>query len=213
MNQVQTEKILQECSEFMTQRISSSMLAMMNKAEDTLFDMASKEKGTAKSAQYFDAVRLIRTKKDEMQVRFAKRFVTLFKYSVWNSIVNSDRSDFTLSKVGHSSFVKESNSDEGKMLEDAIIKVKVDCKYALLNLDKRIGTLLENIDVYVVENPMQPETVFEAFWESCRDVKMRPEVRLLFVNLFEKFVGFELKYLYEDLNSYLAQTSDNIKYD
>ncbi|MEE9552438.1 MAG: DUF1631 family protein [Gammaproteobacteria bacterium] len=205
MNINETEIILHECRELMIRRISSSMSKMMNEAEDTLFDMASKEKGTAKASQYFDAVRIIRIKKDEMLIRFEKRFDTLFKHSLWNSIANANHTEVTLSKVGHSSFVKAAKSAEGEMLEAAVSKVKVDCKYALLNLDKKISGLLEDVEIDHIDNPMQPETVFEAFWESCRDVKMKTELRLVLVNLFEKYVALDLKYLYEDLNTYLSE--------
>lgn len=49
-----------------------------------------------------------------------------------------------------------------------------------------------------------PETVFEAFWEEGRDAAIKPEVRLLLINMFEKYVALDLKYLYEDLNIYLV---------
>lgn len=67
-----------------------------------------------------------------------------------------------------------------------------------------MSSLLETVTVNRLDNPMQPEMVFEAFWESYRDIKIKPEIRLLLVELFKKYVALELKYLYEDLNSYLA---------
>lgn len=46
-----------------------------------------------------------------------------------------------------------------------------------------------------VDNPVQPDVVYEAFWESCREVEIKPDIRLVLFNLFEKYVAFELKYI------------------
>lgn len=188
----------------MTSRISLSMTVMMNNVEDTLFDMATNERGTARASEYLDAVRVLRMKKYEIQVRFKNRFVSLFQFRVRN-LVRNRKSDMTLSKIGHTSFLKSLDSVEGKMIKVTVDKVRNDCQTALLNLDRRICSLLEDIDVEECENPMQPETVIEAFWESCRDIDIKPGIRQVLVDLFEKYVALDLKYLYEDLNTHLSK--------
>jgi len=168
--------------------------------------MAAKEKSLGKAAQYYNAIRLLRVKQHEMQVRFEKRFTLLFKYRTENFLNFRDDTDITLSKVGHSSFVKESdNTKEKKALENSVYKVKQDCRSVLLNIDKKMSILIKDTNINYSENPMQPETIFEAFWESCRDIEMKDDVRLLFINLFEKSIMLDLQYIYEDLNVELAQ--------
>ncbi|NIO62092.1 MAG: DUF1631 family protein [Gammaproteobacteria bacterium] len=202
------ETVFNQCGEFVSDRICSSMSLMMQNVEDTLYDMAKTEKSRTKASQYFDAVRIIRLKKYEMQVRFKNRFLSIYQYRVRSFIKNQYLADITFSKVGHHSFTKEKNSPEGKALENTVEKVNVDCQSALLNLDKRICNLLDDVDVSYLGNPLRPEPIFEAFWESCRDVDFKPEIRLLLVNLFERYVGLELKYVYEDLNTYIANQVD-----
>ena len=208
MSGEKSEYVLLTCRELMQKHISSSMAMMMKEAETVLYNLADKEKGLGKASQYFAALRLFRTKHREIQVRFENRFISLFKYRSKYFISNDD-TDVTLSKVGHSSFRKEiDSSEEKKVIEASIDKVKLNCHSALLNLDRRMGSLLKDIKLDHTKNPLQPETVFEAFWESCRDVKMDLEVRLLLINLFEKYVALDLKCFYEELSTHLSQLNE-----
>ncbi len=179
------------------------MSLMMENVEDTLYDLAKNEKSNEKASQYRDAVRIIRLKKYEILVRFKNRFTSIYQYRVRNC-VKKQYADCTLSKVGHISFTEEKDTVEGKALESTVDKVNEDCQSALLNLDKKLNNLLEGVDISYLGNPLRPESIFEAFWESCRDIDIKPEIRLLLVRLFERYVALELKYLYEDLNSYLS---------
>jgi len=180
------------------------MSSMINNVEDALLKMAVQERAGATAAKYIDAIRIMRLKKYEIQVRFKNRYIALYQYQVRNFIRSRDNTDVTLSRVGHKSFHKEADKNESKVLESTIEKVRLDCHTALLNLDNKFGKLLQDVKYDNVNNPLMPEMIFEAFWESCRDADIKPEIRLLLIDMFEKYVALELKYLYEDLNTYLA---------
>lgn len=197
------ETLLGQCRDIMVRHINTSMSSMINNVEDTLISMAVKERANATAAKYIDAVRVMRLKKYEIQVRFKNRYLSLYQYQLRNFIRKQDSTDITLSRVGHKSFNKDADKKESKALESTMETVRQDCHTALLNLDNKLGKLLQNIDYDHVNNPLMPETIFEAFWESCRDADIKPEIRLLLINMFEKYVALELKYLYEDLNTYL----------
>lgn len=195
------ETLFNHCREIMVRHINSTMTSMISNVEDALIKMAVKEKANATAAKYIDAVRIMRLKKYEIQVRFKNRYLSLYQYHVRNIIRNNENTDITLSRVGHKSFSKEADKMESKALESTVKKVREDCHAALLSLDNKIGKLMNEIELN--NNPLMPETIFEAFWESCRDAEINPEVRLLLISMFEKYVALELKYLYEDLNTYL----------
>ena len=196
------ETLFNHCREIMVRHINTTMSSMINNVEDALIKMAVKERANATAAKYIDAVRIMRLKKYEIQVRFKNRYLSLYQYQVRNFIRNNENTDITLSRIGHKSFSKDAGNKESKALESTVKKVRQDCHAALLNLDNKIGKLLNNIE-FNNNNPLMPETIFEAFWESCRDAEINPEIRLLLISMFEKYVALELKYLYEDLNTYL----------
>jgi hypothetical protein len=82
--------------------------------------------------------------------------------------------------------------------------VREECRAALSSLDKQFSILLDDMDdLDEVENPVQPEVILEAFWESCRDVDAEPDIRVLLVQLFEQHVVAELQSMYEEVGSYL----------
>lgn len=197
------ETLFNHCREIMVRHINCTMSTMINNVEDALLKLAVREKASATASSYIDAVRIMRLKKYEIQVRFKNRYLSLYQYQVRNFFRNNENTDITLSKVGHKSFNKDAGGEESKALESTVGKVRQDCHAALLNLDNKIGKLLNNYDLDNYNNPLMPETIFEAFWESCRDAEIKPEIRLLLINMFEKYVALELKYLYEDLNTYL----------
>ena len=203
MNQEYTSVVLQKCRELMTERVNSSMTAMINEAQDKLNEMADKEKSLGKAVQYYDAIRLLRIKQQEILIRFEKRFVSIFQYRAENFLKFRNDTDVTLSKVGHSSFAKGNNIEEKKIINNSIINIKQDCKSVLLNIDRKMGVLIKDTEVNFADNPLQPETIFEAFWESCRDIRMRNHVRVLLVNLFEKYITLDAKNIYKDLDSQL----------
>jgi len=203
MNPNKQETLFNHCREIMVRHINTSMSSMINNVEDALVKMAVRERAGATAAKYIDAVRVMRLKKYEIQVRFKNRYLSLYQYHLRNFIRNQDNTDITLSRVGHKSFSKDADRKESRALESTVEKVRQDCHTALLNLDNKIGMLLKNIEFNNDNNPLMPETIFEAFWESCRDAEIKPEVRLLLISMFEKYVALELKYLYEDLNTYL----------
>ena len=204
MNQDYSSVVLQKCRDLMAERVNLSMLAMINEAEDKLSDMANKEKSLGKAVQYYDAVRLLRIKQHEMQIRFEKRFISIFQYRTENFLKFRNDTDITLSRVGHSSFTKgDKYIEERKIINNSIINIKQDCKSVLLNIDKKMGALIKDVDVNFSDNPLQPETIFEAFWESCRDIRMKNHVRLLLVNLFEKYITLDVKNIYQELDSQL----------
>ena len=187
----------------MVRHINTSMASMINNVEDALLTMAVKERASATASKYIDAVRIMRLKKYEIQVRFKNRYISLYQYRVRNFIKKQDNTDITLSRIGHKSFNKDADRKESKAMEATIDTVRLDCHTALLNLDNKLGKLLQNVEYDHLNNPLMPETIFEAFWESCRDAEIKPDIRLLLISMFEKYVALELKYLYEDLNTYL----------
>ena len=210
MNQEYSSVVLQKCRDLMAERVNMSMTAMINEAEERLNDMASKEKSLGKAVQYYDAIRLLRIKQHEIQIRFEKRFVSIFQYRAENFLKFRNDTNITLSKVGHSSFAKDDNNiEEKKIIKNSIINIKQDCRSVLLNIDRKMGALIKDTEVNFSDNPLQPETIFEAFWESCRDIKMKNHVRVLLVNLFEKYITLDVKKIYEELDSQLELLASN----
>ena len=82
MKEIESEQLIKDCRELLTNRMRSSMSRVMGDIEDVLFEMATGSGSSELSSQYIDAVREVRMKNREIQVRFENRFHDLFDHSV-----------------------------------------------------------------------------------------------------------------------------------
>ena len=205
MNLNRTETVLNRCREIMSERINVMLLHVFGYAEALMHERASREKGSAGGKLYTDGVRVIRLKKHEMQTRFKNSFTLLFQNQVRNLVRGGNNTDVKFVKDASKFQVNGNNGQDHETLQSTVEQVRGDCHLALLNLDNRISQMLQDARIDSSNNPFRPETIFDAFWESCRDSEIKPEIRMMLLKLFEHFMALELGYLYEDLNTYLAR--------
>jgi hypothetical protein len=93
------------------------------------------------------------------------------------------------------------DSDDSVTIKNTLNKARNECRLALATLDKHICILLDKEEVENFVNPMQPGTVFGAFWESCRDIHSGADIRFILVDMFERYVVADLHNVYDDLNT------------
>ena len=195
------ESLLDECRDLIAQQMGMSVLHTLEDAEKTLYQLAKKESSHGKAKTHYDAIRGIRIKKREIRIRFEKRFTSIFDYAV-NNLFN-ENSNVTLSKIGHKSFVKYFDGDDVRRFEESIRKIRERSSCILNSLEKKLNSLMNNVYLNEYNTPLKPETVYEAFWESCRDIKMDNKYRKLLLGIFEKYALFYLTTSYEELDHYL----------
>ena len=201
MHNAESGLLLEECRELMTNRMRLSMSRMIGYVEDVLFEMATVDSSTNDATHYIEAVREIRMKKREIQVRFENRFISLFHDRVrqMTSISNDKKQPVYIadSSINYNHQEQNTQISIPKTVENA----RNECRNALSMLDQHVSTLFEGQDVKNFINPMHPETVFDAFWESCRDIRTGEDIRFILVNMFERYVVSDLHNVYDDLNT------------
>jgi hypothetical protein len=201
MHKAESGKLLEECRELMTNRMRSSMARMMGYVEDVLFEMATVDSSTEEAGHYIEAVREIRMKKREIQVRFENRFMSLYQDSVRQMKSGKSRTQTTGDSVESLIGVVFQDSGDTITIKNTLDKVRKECRQALSILDSHVSTLFEKEKIDKFINPMQPVTVFGAFWESCRDLRAGEDIRFILVDMFERYVVADLHNVYDDLNS------------
>jgi hypothetical protein len=184
--------LLHECRDLAAQRIRRTMGAMLKELHETLFDRAFGEGGNVADSPYFDAVREIQFRKQEIAVRFEKRLSDLFESEMRNARAAQDPA-----AIGPPA--PETGTDA------AAERVAGDCRQALLALDKRIGVLMRDPNLNHSRNPLAPARVFEAFRAACDDIDSGEQARWLLLQVFEKHMEQELAALYGDINAVLAR--------
>ncbi len=182
----------------MTKRMRLSITGMLNEVDETLHKMAQNRCGDMDESACYEAVRELRIKRTEIKLRFERRFINLFENGIRTSREHG-KHEHTHSETNRGSLLNNNPA-----IENSVGAVRKSCGQALLDLDRKIGLLLDTAEV---TNPMQPEIVFEAFREACRDIKSGDEVRLMMFRIFERRIADELQDIYQDINKLLeAQT-------
>gem|GEM_PF-4601536 len=172
----------------MADRLRASLNLMLKQAEARLFDMVLEKEGLGHTPRYINAIREMRMKNGEIQIRFENRFTALFQQKLEHLSIPIEYSTMT-------------TTPEKAALGHAAGRVREECREVLSSLDKQFSDMLEDMDED--ENPVQPELIMEAFWETCRDVKAEPEIRVLLVKMFEEYVTADLRDVYADIGHYL----------
>jgi hypothetical protein len=184
--------LLHECRDLATLRIRRSMGSMLKELNETLFDRAFGEGGNVADSPYFDAVREIQFRKQEIALRFEKRLTDLFEEELRNARAARDP---------EGERPERAESDAGEVAE----RVAQDCRQALLVLDKRIGVLMRDPNLSCSRNPLAPARVFEAFRAACDDIDSGEQARRLLLDVFERHMEQELADIYQEINSVLAR--------
>ena len=194
------EIVLDDCRELMTNRLRSSLSRMMGNLEEILFDLAAQDECKSEGAFYIDAVRELRLKKKEIQVRFENRLSGIYVDIVRQLTTSSKeiKSPEMQSDKKYTGIVKD--LDEINVLHEPVENTRNECRQALHILDQNINSILKNLNVNGFINPMQPETVYNAFWDSCDDLQCGAEIRLIMLQMFERQVATDLGIIYDDIN-------------
>jgi hypothetical protein len=200
MNTSESNRLLDECRALMTNRMRSSMSRMMGHVEEVLFEMATVDSKTADTSHYIEAIREIRMKKKEIQIRFEKRFMSLFEDKV-----RKMKAPLSLRPIPEDDItplnIIEDKDFGSETIQDTLNKARHECRNALALLDRHVSTLFADLEVNSFVNPMQPDTVFGAFWESCRDIRSGDDIRYILIDIFDRYVVSDLQGVYEDINT------------
>lgn len=188
--------LLHECRDLATLRIRRSMGGMLKELNEALFDRAFGEGGNVADSPYFDAVREIQFRKQEIALRFEKRLTDLFEDELRNARAARDP------EAAHPERAAGAVESAAGEVADRIAQ---DCRQALLVLDKRMGVLMRDPNLSCSRNPLSPARVFEAFRAACDDIDSGEQARRLLLDVFERHMEQELGDLYREINSVLAR--------
>ncbi len=178
--------------------------ALFAGADDMLFQMSEKAAGTDKQGIYFDAMRQLRTKRNDLQSGFIKAFGEEYKKALKGDATSSGA---RLGGLGGLSLVDESELQEGLAVTNLVEKATNANADVLFALAQRFGYLLGNPELDDTRVPIGPKPICEAFRTSLgaleKDTAL--EVRLILFKLFEKFVTKTLPEVYAEINDGLIR--------
>ncbi|MCF6337595.1 MAG: DUF1631 domain-containing protein [Gammaproteobacteria bacterium] len=169
-----------------------------SRIDDSLFDMADKAESNQQQTLYFDAMREVRLQKDAMQDAYFKALIETFQHSLSHDILPKIKTAGSLDQVG---LMEDEQLEESLAITNMITNAESRYKEALFGLTARLNFLIEDIEITKDNNPLRPETLFNAFIPAVKLMDADIKVRLVIYKLFDKFVAQKIGPMYDNVNA------------
>lgn len=182
-------------------RLIDVLSRMFDQADDALFEMADRAPSNHDQNIYFESMRELRIKRRGMEMEFIQLYDAAFQQLE----VTKQHIEGTETEVVSLSLVNDNEIEELLAVEGMVARSMTDCADELSLLSMRFDSLLSMVQITNDNNPIAPQSICEAFAQTCGKLDVDIKARLLVLKLFEKFVVRELLTLYQVLNRDLAE--------
>lgn len=197
--------MLSSCRDLAADLLSKSLVTMLDKIEESLFELADKALDRESYNLYMEARGQAQSKRSEIETEFRRRFVEGFNRTVHggkdteSSFDNLNFDDLELSLVGHDDY------EEDLAVTNITTKLKNKLGDDLNALNFRMGHLMQLPEESREDNPMNPQAVVEAFRSACMKIESDLNVRLLVLKQFEQLAAENVPNVYQNLNRFLVE--------
>jgi len=162
---------------------------------------------------YFDTMRDMRLKRQDINAEFKKRFCELSEEVVKRVRGAEDDGKGKGKGKGKAAeepelkleMLDETALEESLAVTNMVSKIRGVCHDELFPLDKRMAVILGKKAIAEDDNPLGPQIVCQAFHDSCSVVQTSVEVKLIILKLFDIHVVGETQELYEEINDLLVE--------
>lgn len=175
---------------------------MLERADDVLFEFAEKAETNAQQTLYFDAMRELRLKHNQMYAVFVDSFGNGF---------DARRRRGAGSRAAAAAMpTKLSLLDDATMEQDITTaglaeRIANACREEIFALNKRLAVLLETPELSSEDNPLGPTCIAEAARDSANCLDVDIKARLIVLKLFDRYVVSGIPGIYGAVNQHLIQ--------
>lgn len=179
--------------------LEAKLLNMLNTADDRLFDMAENSYNNAQ----FDAMRLLRIKREGLTTSFKQELLNNFK----QTLGKIDDNDFANDNVEELSFenialVKDDDLEEDIATDAMVNKAKNSNQNALEHIRIRMDTIIGDKSIDQANNPLEPAHICDAFRVATQALDLDIASLLIIYKLFDRSVISQLESVYQKINQF-----------
>jgi hypothetical protein len=202
----QRSKLLQDTRDLFTRRMSAAMAGMMDKVDDTLFEMADKSENNALQSVYFDAMREIRIKRPAIETVFKQKLIEAFQVAPQRKRPVAAELNLLDPVELELELVEDDTLETSIATQNMEQKIDANCKQELYALEKRVALLLDQLsDDENFKNPMGAGAVARAIEEAIGKIDSGVKIRLIVLKLFDKYVANDLNNVFAQVNTFLIK--------
>ncbi|WP_194789930.1 DUF1631 domain-containing protein [Pseudomonas sp. UFMG81] len=175
-------------------QLRQGLQALFDNADDTLFEMADKADGRLDQHFYFEAMRDLRLKRKSIERSFLDTFYETFARIGQGGIAQPSRELPTADR---------SVLERSVAMQAMVERVLSRDGFVLGQLNLRFAALLEQ-DLDQAHNPLSPASLGGYFLAAGRSLGVGPNVKMVLLKLFERYVLRDLDLLYGEASQLLA---------
>ena len=195
--------LLVECRDMAADLLSKSLTKMLDRVDESLFELAENALSTEVRMLYLDARSKALAHRASIESEFRKNFVSGFNRSLTSADagISYGRSSGLSLEL---SLVDEDDLEASIAATDIAKKMKAKTGDELSALDCRIGELLHNPDLKEEDNPLGPQSIINAFKDACNQLESNVNIKLIILKQFDSLVTDDISSVYQSLNKHLV---------
>ena len=195
--------ILLQVHDKAAQKLKSDLQVLFDNADETLFEMADKAQSNAEQSLFFEAMRDVRLKRKNIERGFLERLFHAFL-----NLTQPDSSERSLpgcAPVQNTFSLMSIDFERDQVINAMVAQVLSRDQLALCQLSTRLNTL-SWVALDEHNNPLGPAMLCEYFLQIERDQGVDLKVKLIMLQLFEKYLLSQTSQLYAEANQLLMAT-------
>ena len=208
----QARETLNACKDASARRLGQWLRHMLDNVDDALFEMADKAESNAAQTMYFDAMRAIRIKRDQLENLFNRELINacteLFKPRAKTPAAPMEpepAGDILDESLDGLKLVDDDDLEESLAVTNMISKAQGRYQQPLYALQQRFNALTGNTGVTEDDNPLDPAIVCRALRTAAQVLNVDIKIKLIFYKLFDKYVMGDIGTVYDEINALLIK--------
>ncbi len=195
--------LLGECHKLASERWPGVLKLVLDRVDDTFFELANKAESAQRQQNYFDAMRCLRLRRPQLERAFLDAVQRV--YEVRTGALSRSVPPRPAGLADELSLVEQDDVEESLAVTNLVENIKSRCKSELYPLDQRLGHLFGEPGAEIPANPFGPEALGGAFRTLAQTLDAPIEVRITLLKLCDKHAGLAIQELYRTLNDLLVR--------
>lgn len=194
--------LIKEVKSIAIQALEAKLVEMLNTADDRLFDMAESSYNNAQ----FDAMRLLRVKREGLLNRFKQELENNFKQTL-GKVTDANPADENIETLSFENIalVKDDDLEEDIATDAMVNKARTANQDALEHIRIRLDTIIGDKSVEQQNNPLEPVYICDAFRNATHALDLDIASLLIIYKLFDRSVIDNLESTYLQINQFFVE--------
>lgn len=198
--------LLARLRQYAVSALMNSVGSMFDGIDDSFFELANHAHTNNEQNRYFEAMRELRIKRKGIESVFNQLMEQSFNQPTFlNKSVAAGHRPTEGLNIDALSLVQNDVLEETVALNSMVTKAKANFTGILMQFQTRVSSLYMNAGDEHPVNPLDPETVCQAFAQATADLAIEIKEKLIVFKQFDRYVMGNLGDLMEEANKQLVQ--------